>query len=361
LNKIIKEQNFGKKKELVKNFFENLEIFDTINGKNIIKFKPCSNSPFELMKKPYFKNGVLLPFKDNEFLSQYLIFSKESEQENNYKNIQTTTTETPKVNKIKKIQKKNENLNIENNNFKIEISENENLSIIDIVKVILGVSGSGKTHHIINKIYENKNNYLIYMSCSGANIENKQFADYCTQNFIRKCESFEQKLSEYKIIEKRKIMVNFIFYYFLFRFLIVFYEKEILNWDNEKILFSQLNGNSKTLENAFDKICTDEIKIFENFDIDKFKNFFILSGKDDKLIFALDESQILDYYLINKFCSFSSQDKNKQNKIDDNCRSLLSVFSESLQYIQFVLKYLLGTCKKKNKKNKLKKIKNKKN
>jgi hypothetical protein len=75
----------------------------------------------------------------------------------------------------------------------------------------------------------------------------------------------------------------------------------------------------------------------------------------------LDESQILDYYLINKFCSFSSQDKNKQNKIDDNCRSLLSVFSESLQYIQFVLKYLLGTCKKKNKKNKLKKIKNKKN
>jgi hypothetical protein len=81
--------------------------------------------------------------------------------------------------------------------------------------VILGVSGSGKTHHIINKIYENKNNYLIYMSCSGANIENKQFADYCTQNFIRKCESFEQKLSKYKIIEKRKIMVNFIFYYFL--------------------------------------------------------------------------------------------------------------------------------------------------
>jgi hypothetical protein len=215
LNKIVTEKDFEKKKESVKFFFENLEIFDT-KGKGIIKFKPCSNSPFELMKKPYCKNNVLLPFKDDEFLSQYLIFSKESETENNDNilNIQTTTTETPKINRIKKIVKKNENLNIEKNN-KIE-----NL-INDMVKVILGVSGSGKTHHIINKIYENKNNYLIYMSCGDVNIENKQFADYCTQYFINRCETFEIILSEYVLkknktcIEKRKIMVNFIFYYFL--------------------------------------------------------------------------------------------------------------------------------------------------
>jgi ABC-type proline/glycine betaine transport system ATPase subunit len=145
-----------------------------------------------------------------------LIFSKESEESNDkILNIQTTiTTETPKINRIKKIVKKNENLNIEKNN-KIE-----NL-INDMVKVILGVSGSGKTHHIINKIYENKNNYLIYMSCGDVNIENKQFADYCTQYFINRCETFEIILSEYVLkknktcIEKRKIMVNFIFYYFL--------------------------------------------------------------------------------------------------------------------------------------------------
>jgi hypothetical protein len=127
--------------------------------------------------------------------------------------------------------------------------------------------------------------------------------------------------------------------------LIVFYEKEILNWDNEKILFSQINGNSRILEKAFKGIYTNDVSIFEHLIIeDNFSDFFTFSNIDNKLIFALDESQILDYYLSNKFCSFSSQDKNIQNntKIVDNCRSLLSLFSESLNKINS-LKYLLGT------------------
>jgi hypothetical protein len=39
------------------------------------------------------------------------------------------------------------------------------------VKIILGVGG--KSHHILNKIYEDNNNYLIYLSCGDEKIQDK--------------------------------------------------------------------------------------------------------------------------------------------------------------------------------------------
>jgi hypothetical protein len=62
LNKIVTEKDFEKKKESVKFFFENLKIWDK---EKEIKFKPCSDPPFKLLNKPYCKNNVLLPFKDD--------------------------------------------------------------------------------------------------------------------------------------------------------------------------------------------------------------------------------------------------------------------------------------------------------
>jgi hypothetical protein len=214
------------------------------------------------------------------------------------------------------------------------------------IKIIIGVSGIGKTSHVVSKIF--KGYYLIYLSCGDAKRSDFQMYDSNTQSFINMCDTFYYKIVNYvnfyfNIIKKnetdeiekqkkiRKIMVNYVSYYFLLRLLNFLYLKENLNKNAKEIFFSQINGNS-SYNNIILNFIIDDPSFYDEYDFDKLiKKFNYLSKKD--IIFAIDELQILATTLCNKFIG---------RKNTSSLRSLLSIFIESISKFTFLLRYLLG-------------------
>jgi hypothetical protein len=216
---------------LIKNYFE---------SQSFIPQKTC---PFDLKDSCF---NIEVPFKNEKFLSQYLVFinKKKNEFKNSQQNLVIINKESktsPKILKTPPYSKKNflfqtkktPNNIIKNKkeialNFSHEKEEEKvNQQKDNKVKIILGVSGSGKSHHILNKIYENNKNYLIYLSCGdvyyGEN-SNEQIIDQCTKFFIKDLETnfwpllynYEKnnKTNKKNEVETRNIMKKYIFYYF---------------------------------------------------------------------------------------------------------------------------------------------------
>jgi hypothetical protein len=355
------------------------------------------------MCKNYFKNRTLLPFKNNYFMLQYLIFSEKQvikknsnifltpeknssvfltpeknkfqtnlEEKKNFQKIDENEDEkmdideldinkmdiddnkliydekceiefpdcksTINCNNESEIISKNKNYDSKNNE-EIIISKNE-LNLTKLMKFLIGVSGIGKTSHIISKI---KNGYhLIYLSCGDATDDKFQIYDSCTKSFIDKCinfyygcldqfiESLDNKENKDEI--KRNIMVNYCIFYFFLRIVLFYYEKEILKWDSKKIFYSQINGNSFSNKFILDYLIND-VYFYKNYDFEKLISSFSFLI-DENLIFAIDELQLLTDKLINCFCGR----KNKERK-----RSLLSIVVEAISKFYYLERYLAGT------------------
>jgi hypothetical protein len=363
----------------LKYFFKNL--IDSSEKKEIIeiiksfflekKWKPFTETPYNLKNKNCFPKDVMLPFskfQENEIMYQYLIFSKLGKKEN-FKN----EISTPQKNILKNLNSINRDINELNIVGEMEIDEKEKMDIsyefteeteetekIEIkeeiieeineeivkkkkekpVKFLIGVSGIGKTSYVVSKIFQD--NYLIYLSCGDAKNSSFQIYDSTTDEFISKCKIFDVEIDKYlnnlkfkndeeKKKKKRFLMVNYVSYYFLLRLILFLYEKECLNLNSKKIFYSQINGNSNHNSIIFD-LMLDYPEFYDNSDVDNLiKKFEFLINEN--IIFALDELQLLTTLLAG-FCG--------RNNFD-SLRSLLSIFLESISKFYFLERYLLGT------------------
>jgi hypothetical protein len=390
-------------KEILSKFTKNKTNNNELIKKLFENFKPTTIIPFQLIHKPYFKEGVKLPFSvtnEDLIMLPYLIFSEKPSINDNTLSSIETPLKNIHLNSVKNNDNMDLNISLNNDNMDLNDSENEiykdnfddslnnlndikeknkddmdfnlsvdmdtnekeinkdNLNGIEVknenkldekpIKIIIGVSGIGKTSHVISKIFSNS--YLIYLSCGDVSQKDFQMYDSNTQIFISKCDTFYNKIVkhvDFKCIQKneindkqfeidkqkliRKIMVNYVSYYFLLRLLYFLYLKEILKKNAKEIFFSQINGNSANNNIVLDFII-DNPSFYEEFDFDTLITKFNYLKEED-IIFVIDELQLLTYYLTNKFIG-----RNNTSSL----RSLLSIFSEAISKFTFLLRYLLG-------------------